>query len=56
LVFIIKAFEETKESLIKVIDIDKETNIAYLINTLLKIINRWNKIRVYIYDIKESEK
>ena len=48
-------FKEDNENLIKVFEITRETKVSYIINSLLNIINRWSKIRVYIYNI-ESEK
>ena len=51
----LELFNESKEQLIKVFDVDKNTKIAYIINTLLVIINRWSNIRIYIYDIKDND-
>ena len=49
-------FKEEKDQLIKVIDVNRKTKVPYIISTLLNIINRWNNVRVYIFDInKKSE-
>ncbi len=48
-------FKDKKENLIKVFEVEKETKIAYIINTLLHVINRWDKIRIYIYNIGNEE-
>ena len=47
-------FKEKKENLIKVFEVDKDTKTFYIINTFLNIINRWQKIRIYIYDIQHE--
>ncbi len=52
----LELFNESKEQLIKTFDIDKDTKIAYIIQTLLIIINRWQKIRIYIYDLDTEKK
>ena len=44
-------FKEKKEDLIKVFDVTRETKVSYIINTLLNVINRWSKIRIYIFNI-----
>ena len=43
---------ESKEDLIKMFDVNRETKIAYIISSLLNIVNRWNCIRIYVYNIK----
>ena len=40
--------KEDNNKVIKVVDIDENTKIQYLISTLLYIVNRWKKIRMYI--------
>ena len=51
-------YKENNNDLIKVFTFpDKEENknkVAYLINTLLIIINRYPKIRIYIYKANEK--
>ena len=49
-------FKEKKEDLIKIFTINKETKVSYLIKTLLEIINRWDKIRIYIFNTKGEKK
>jgi len=51
----LELFNEKKEQLIKVISIDHDTQIAYIISTLLNIMNNWRKCRIYVYDISEGD-
>lgn len=49
-------FKEKKEDLIKVFEIEKENKISYLVNTFVHILNRWKKIRIYVYNIEKNGK
>lgn len=51
----IKMLDDKKENLIKIIKFDNKQDVTYLISSLLEIINRWEKIRIYIYDIKGAD-
>jgi len=47
----IELFNEKKEQLIKVFDFERGHTVYYIINSILNIVNRWDKIRIYVYDI-----
>lgn len=44
-----------KLELLKEMHLGTKTNVAYLINTLLNIINRWNYIKIDVYIFKDME-
>ena len=52
----IQLFNESKEQLIKVITINKNANIAYIVSTFVNILSRWDKIRIYVYDVNGGGK
>lgn len=52
----LELFNEKKEQLIKVFDINKNTKIAYIISSILTVLNRWENIRIYIYNSSEVGK
>lgn len=43
------------KNIIKNFEVCNETNVFYLFKTLLEIINRWNFIRIYVYNIREEK-
>jgi hypothetical protein len=47
-------FRESKDDLIKVFEVKKETKISYIISTFLNILNRWNNIRIYVFNINNK--
>lgn len=38
------------EKLIKIFDVDRDTDVSYLIKTILEILNRWCKIEIHVID------
>ena len=48
--------DENKEDKIKIFEVDNKTNVAYIINTILNIINRWDRIKIYIFNKSRTYK
>lgn len=42
--------------LIKIFDVSKETSVAYVIKTILEIINRWDRIEIHVLSKIEDAK
>lgn len=43
-------FGEDKEDLIKVFTFNKGDKLSYIISSLCNIINRWDNIRIYVFN------
>jgi hypothetical protein len=43
-------FKEEKKNLIKRFEVNKKTKVSYIISTILNIINRWDNIRIYVFN------
>ena len=48
--------KENKEDIIKILAIKDSTNVAYIINTILNVVNRWGSIKIYIFNVAEKYK
>ena len=43
-----------EKELIKIIEIDKNTNIVYIIDTMLHILNKYKKVKIEMYEVNEK--
>lgn len=49
------SYKEKETKLIKEFEVSKKTKVSYIINTILNIINRWDNVKVYIYNLEDEE-